>query len=87
MSEFKGVLANCAPAALTAMLLKLEANYFENDAIWSGLLDIPTPYGSCRRPFFEFKESNSMSPSQSTIAVVTIYHQRIQFKCSRPRLY
>ena len=42
---------------------------------------IPTPYGSCRRPFFEFKESNSMSPSQSTSAML----QQVQINGSNEK--
>jgi len=40
VNNFHGVLESCAPAALTAILLKLEAVYFEDDTKWADLLDI-----------------------------------------------
>eukprot|EP00931_Biecheleriopsis_adriatica_P073424 TRINITY_DN47708_c0_g1_i1.p1 TRINITY_DN47708_c0_g1~~TRINITY_DN47708_c0_g1_i1.p1 ORF type:complete len:567 (-),score=96.61 TRINITY_DN47708_c0_g1_i1:15-1715(-) len=35
--RFDSMYRSCAPAALTAMLLKLESMYFEEEDVWSGL--------------------------------------------------
>lgn len=40
MQQFNEVFVSCAPAALTAMLLKLESVYYEDELQWFGLLEI-----------------------------------------------